>query len=184
MRIEQSYFVIRNAEKSDSAQLAEWWNDGRMMAHAGFPLGLNITAEEIEKKISEDRDETGRRLIIEFAGKPIGEMNYRNVGDETAEIGIKICERNCQNRGIGRIVLSLLIRELFEMGYEKIVLDTNLNNLRAQHVYELLGFRKVRVRENSWKDQLGDLQSAVDYELVPEDFADHAANLSWNPEML
>jgi len=49
-------------------------------------------------------------------------------------------------------------------------LDTNLKNTRAQHVYEKLGFRKVRTRINAWKDQLGELQSAVDYELTAEDF--------------
>ena len=60
------------------------------------------------------------------------------------------------------------------MGYEKIVLDTNLNNKRAQHVYESLGFRKLRVNMDSWKDQLGRWQSSVDYELIPEDFKNYA----------
>ena len=77
-----------------------------------------------------------------------------------------------QERGLGRIALSLLIGELFSMGFPKIVLDTNLNNTRAQHVYEKLGFQKVAIRENSWTDQLGNPQSAVDYELTPENFTD------------
>ena len=68
--------------------------------------------------------------------------------------------------------MSLLIRELFHRGYTKIVLDTNKNNTRAQHVYEKLGFHKVRIHENSWKNQLGELQSSIDYELKPEDFID------------
>lgn len=52
----------------------------------------------------------------------------------------------------------------------KNVLDTNLNNKRAQHVYEELGFTKVKIRIDDWKDQLGRLQSAVDYELTEGDF--------------
>jgi len=69
----------------------------------------------------------------------------------------------------------MLISYLFdELGYEKIVLDTNLNNQRAQHVYEQLGFRKVRVRENAWRNQLGELQSAVDYELLQTEFTSYA----------
>ncbi len=63
------------------------------------------------------------------------------------------------------MLLSLLIRELFRCGFEKIVLDTNLNNTRAQHVYEELGFKRVRVRRDCWRDQAGVLQSAVDYEM-------------------
>jgi RimJ/RimL family protein N-acetyltransferase len=55
-----------------------------------------------------------------------------------------------------------------EYGYDQIRLDTNLNNLRAQHVYEQLGFVKVRVNRDSWTDQLGALQSSVDYECSRE----------------
>ncbi|MBO4685706.1 MAG: GNAT family N-acetyltransferase [Lachnospiraceae bacterium] len=69
----------------------------------------------------------------------------------------------------------MLIAELFARGYEKIVLDTNLKNERAQHVYEMLGFRKLRVNIDSWRDQLGELQSSVDYELVPADFTNYSA---------
>ena len=111
--------------------------------------------------------------MLEYKDQPIGEMNWRDVGG-AAEIGIKICDSTMQERGLGRIALSLLCGELFRMGFPKIVLDTNLNNTRAQHVYEKLGFCKVAVRENSWRDQLGTLQSAVDYELYPENFHNFA----------
>jgi RimJ/RimL family protein N-acetyltransferase len=142
------------------------------MAHAGFPLGLNTTAEEIAESISSDSDETRRRLIIEYKGLAIGETSYGNVGDRTAQIGIKICEPDYQEKGLGRVILSLLIRRLFENGFEKIVLDTNTKNSRAQHVYELLGFRKVRINENAWTDQLGEPQSSIDYELLRDGFHD------------
>lgn len=174
MRIQKNDIIIRNVEPSDCAQLAAWWNDGKVMAHAGFPLGLNTTAKDIENQIAQDTDETKRRLIIEYQGQSIGEMSYYNLGNQVAEIGIKICEVSFQERGLGRIVLSLLIGELFSKGYTKIVLDTNLNNARAQHVYEKLGFHKVQIRENSWKNQIGELQSTVDYELVPDSFIDYS----------
>ena len=73
------------------------------------------------------------------------------------------------------MLLSMLIASLFDdLGYRKIILDTNLNNTRAQHVYEKLGFRKLRVLENSWKNQLGEWQSSVDYEIYREDFVNFA----------
>ena len=49
MNIEYDQLCIRNAEKKDCEQLAKWWNDGKVMAHAGFPNGLGTTATEIEK---------------------------------------------------------------------------------------------------------------------------------------
>ena len=163
--------VIRNATAADAVILETWWNDGTIMAHAGFPNGTGQTAEEIAEKIRTDADKVHRRMIIELAGNPIGETNYNHLREGVAEIGIKICDFSKQNKGYVKIILSMLILYLFdELGYEKIVLDTNLRNKRAQHVYEQLGFRKVRVRENSWRNQLGELQSAVDYELTQDEF--------------
>ncbi len=174
MRIENGDLCIRNAESADCAQLAALWNDGAVMAHAGFPNGLGTTSEAVAAQIASDTDDTRRRLIIEYRGVAIGEMSYRNQGDHVAEIGIKICDTVYQEKGLGRVLLSMLIGRLFSLGYRKIVLDTNLKNTRAQHVYELLGFRKLRVNQDSWTDQLGRKQSAVDYELTPETFNDYA----------
>ena len=166
MELQHGNILLRDATKEDAKQLAEWWNDGAIMAHAGFPNGLGTTEEEVAEDIG------AGALIIEEAGKPIGEANYRIVDDKVAKIGIKIYETDCQNRGLGRIILSMLISWLFEQGFEKIVLDTNLTNLRAQHVYESLGFRKLRINYDSWTDQLGNKQSAVDYELTEDNFVD------------
>ena len=135
---------IRDAGPKDCAQLAAWWNDGTIMAHAGFPKGLGITA--------------------------VGEMCFYVSEQTKYEIGIKICKPAYQEKGLGRIILSMLIEELFLRGATLIFLDTDLKNTRAQHVYELLGFKKVAVRPESWKDQLGQLQSTVDYELTSKDF--------------
>ena len=167
MHLQYDDLTIRPALPSDAPQLVRWWNDGAVMAHAGFPLGLGTTVEKEAARLP-----SPGRLMLEYKNQPIGEMNWRDVGENTAEIGIKICESTFQEQGLGRIYLSLLIKELFVRGFARIVLDTNLNNTRAQHVYEKLGFRKVAVRENSWHDQLGNPQSAVDYALKPEDFMD------------
>lgn len=174
MRIVYGDLEIRNAETSDCEQLAAWWNDGAVMAHAGFPLGLRTTAEKIAAQISTDTDDTRRRLVIAYQGRLIGECSYRVQSQGEAEIGIKICEADMQEKGLGKVILSLLIRALFEKGMARITLDTNLKNTRAQHVYERLGFRRLGVRENSWQDQLGRWQSAVDYALIPEEFVDFA----------
>ena len=156
------------------------------MAHAGFPNGLGTSEEKVQKQIAADNDDTRRHLVIWYDGNRIGEMSYANLGDSleetgedtienrTADIGIKICNSTFQEKGLGKIVLSMLIRELFSRGYTKIVLDTNLKNKRAQHVYERLGFQKVNIRMDAWIDQVGEKQSVVDYELTKEHFVDFA----------
>ncbi|MCL2187285.1 MAG: GNAT family N-acetyltransferase [Defluviitaleaceae bacterium] len=166
MNISKKNLTIRNATPADAEQLCIWWNDGKIMAHAGFPKGLGETPENIRNSLAKDTDETHRRLMIELNKTPIGEMNYRNLGNATAEIGIKICDFTQQGKGMGTTLLEMFMEALFtQLGYEKIVLDTNLKNTRAQHVYEKIGFTRLRLNENSWADQLGVSQSSIDYEM-------------------
>jgi RimJ/RimL family protein N-acetyltransferase len=165
----QDEMSLRLATTQDAEILCRWWNDGKVMAHAGFPNGLGTDADEIVALIKNGK-RNNRRMIIEIDSEPIGEMNYR-IQDKLAEIGIKICDFNYQEKGYGTKALKMLIKYLFsEMDVDKIILDTNLKNTRAQHVYEKIGFQKVRVNIDSWKDQLGELQSSVDYELRKADY--------------
>ncbi|MCL2839941.1 MAG: GNAT family N-acetyltransferase [Defluviitaleaceae bacterium] len=171
MNLVKDNLTIRNAMSGDAEQLCTWWNNGEIMAHAGYPNGLGETPESTRKSLAKDSDETCRRHIIEQDGYPIGEMVYRNKGG-AAEIGIKICEVSSQEKGIGTVLLTMFIDALFtHYGYEKVILDTSLTNKRAQHVYEnKLGFKKLRINENAWRDQLGKWQSAIDYEMTKEDW--------------
>lgn len=167
MLITQDNLTIRNAVSADASLFGSWWRDGKVMAHAGFPLGLSVTDEEIAMDLAKDDDRVSRRLVIEVDSRPIGEMSYCNIGEGTAEIGIKICDFAEQGKGYGIRFLRMLVDNLFaQLHYEKIILDTNLDNKRAQYVYEKLGFQKIGVRYDCWKNQLGEWQSAVDYELL------------------
>src|SRR5690554_6411552 len=160
MIITKDNLTIRSAEQKDAIILTMWWNDGNVMEHAGFPLGINQSIPTTIKQINRNKDIHSQLCIIEVDNKRIGEINYKIEG-KVAEIGIKICDFNYHNQGIGTKALKLLIKYLFEnFNIDKIVLDTNLKNKRAQHVYEKIGFVKVRVREHSWKNQLGEVQSS------------------------
>ncbi|MBQ9374605.1 MAG: GNAT family N-acetyltransferase, partial [Oscillospiraceae bacterium] len=169
MILQERELTIRSAVPDDAEILTAWWNDGAVMAHAGFPYGLGTTAERVRAQIRRNEPGVSELLIVLCGGVPIGEMNYRSESKASAEIGIKLCVSSMQNQGLGKRLLALLLERLFELGFMLIRLDTNPNNLRAMHVYETLGFRRLGIRVDSWTDQLGRLQSAVDYELRPED---------------
>ena len=168
--------TIRTAAAADAEQLCEWWNDGKIMAHAGFPGGLGTNPGKIRESLASDTDEARRRHIIELDQRPIGEMHYRNIGEKTAEISIKICDCQEQEKGLGTTALTIFIDALFTYySYEKVIVDANTENKRAQHVYEKkLGFKPVALRENSWRDQLGNPQSSIDYELIKDDWLKRA----------
>ena len=86
----------------DAGQLAQWWNDGRVMAHAGFPNGTGETVQEIAETIK-NCDTSHRLLMIEMDDIAIGEMSVRWKADATAAIGIKLMR--CfpgRTKGIGK----------------------------------------------------------------------------------
>ena len=56
----------------------------------------------------------------------------------------------------------------FKKVLPKIVLSTDLNNLRAQHVYEKIGFQKYDIQYNYWKDPQGENAFSYFYELLPQ----------------
>ena len=112
MKLDVDQITVRTAVKEDAPVIAKWWNDGTVMAHAGFPNGLGESVESVEKQISYNniKSQIG---IIECDLNPIGELSY-SIKDRQAEIGIKICETTKQNKGMGRIVLSMLMNYLFQ----------------------------------------------------------------------
>ena len=169
MNVSYGKIKIRDAELKDARTLLLWWNNGKVMEHAGFPYGLETTEEKIKAMLI--KNDNNFRHIIEYNNKPIGEMNYIELDNNVADIGIKICEFSYQNKGLGKKILSLFIENLFNVfGFKKIILSTDLRNLRAQHVYEKIGFKKTKVFYDSWTDQLGKLRTSVCYELIQKDF--------------
>ncbi|MCL1948627.1 MAG: GNAT family N-acetyltransferase [Turicibacter sp.] len=171
MNLIENQSLIRLATMKDASLLCNWWNDGQVMAHAGFPKGLGLTLSQVENQLEINPLKKLHLFILEFEGSPIGEMNVRDEGDGIASIGIKICEEAFQSKGLGQVYLKLFLRWLFEeKSFRKIVLDTSLKNIRAQKAYEKVGFEKVGVRHQVWLAPSGEWFDVVDYELTKQNW--------------
>ncbi len=157
--------LIRDARIYDSKQLFTWWTDGRVMAHAGFPKGLKTTLEAIQTRLEKQQSTFIKDglWIIEYKRQPIGEMHHR-IKDDIASIGIKLCEHDMQGKGLGPQATRLLMAYLFErLQVNTIDVNTNVNNIHAQKMYERLGFKPLGVRAKAFVDDQGQLQDAIDY---------------------
>jgi RimJ/RimL family protein N-acetyltransferase len=143
VRLERDNLTIRDAVLADAPLFGSWWRDGALMAHAGFPLGLDITDEQAAKQIASCSDDTYRLLVLEIDGVPKGELNYHSMGCKTVQTGIYICDASLRDRGYGTKALLMLMSELFGR-FERIILDVSPDNKRACHVYEKLGFKKTQ----------------------------------------
>lgn len=111
---------LRPALAQDAALLCRWWNDGSIMAHAGFPQGLGTTAREVAAQLQADA--SSHRLLLLEQGCPVGEAVWRTAGEPgTAEIGIKLCVPSARGRGLGTQYLHRLLRYLFGPGGFRLV---------------------------------------------------------------
>ena len=63
---ETNGILIRDAKIEDAARLCRWWNDGDVMAHAGFPNGLGTTVARVEAQIKNAGDGAGRKRSALF----------------------------------------------------------------------------------------------------------------------
>lgn len=161
---------IRQAEEIDIDVLYNWWNDGKVMAHAGFPNGLHKTKDAIKQEIKAN-SRTKRRLILFYEDMKIGEMSFVEVEKDTYDFGIKICEEDYQNKHYGPRFLRLLFDYLFDvLKAKRIILDTDLENKRAQKVYERLGFINKEIHYDSWINDIGEKRSSVSYSMTIDDY--------------
>ncbi|MBC8591153.1 hypothetical protein [Wansuia hejianensis] len=76
MIIEKENIVIRSANVDDAIQLNKWWNNGKVMEHAGFPKGLGQSLEETTDEIRNWEGKLSQICIIKIDGKVVGEVQW------------------------------------------------------------------------------------------------------------
>jgi aminoglycoside 6'-N-acetyltransferase-1b len=143
MLIRRDNLTVRAAVPADAKLLGGWWRDGDIMKFSGYPEGMDITDEAVEKQILSCSDDTFRLLILELDGEPVGELDYHVMDCKTVQTGIKICDAKLRGKGLGTRFMRLLLSELFgAKGFARIILDVAHDNIPARRMYEKCGFRE------------------------------------------
>ncbi|HHX29762.1 MAG TPA: GNAT family N-acetyltransferase [Clostridiaceae bacterium] len=178
MRIQEGDIVIRSAVPEDAPTLNRWWNDGRIMAYAGYPDGLGESLSESREVICSWQGKPDHLCMIEIDGRPAGELSYRLRGDGTAWPAWVIADPSLRNKGYGSRIIRLLFHFIFSdpktnenFPVDRIIWDTPVGNKRARHVYEKkIGARLTGIRERDFMDQRGRWLDMAVYEMSRERF--------------
>jgi aminoglycoside 6'-N-acetyltransferase len=120
-----------------------------------------------------DQPEDGALLVIEVDGAIAGSVQYEEVTDpQYRSAGIDIFLAGAwQGRGLGREVIGLLVRHLFETrGHHRLTIDPALANERAIRCYEAVGFRRVGVMRQYERDDDGVWHDGLLMELLVDDW--------------
>jgi aminoglycoside 6'-N-acetyltransferase len=133
-------------------EVARWWNP----PPDGWPL--------------EEEDDDLSKLAVVADGEVVGYVQYWEDPDPTgrhADVDIFLGP-GAQGRGLGSEAMRMVTRHLIEeCGHHRITLSTAVDNARAIHVYEKVGFRRVGVmRKASLRDLTGEWEDELLMELV------------------
>jgi len=71
-----------------------------------------------------------------------GDRDY-TIPNQRIYLSRMIVKPDCQNRGVGGIILDYLIQTAKEFGYKEISLGVDKVNIKARHLYEKKGFNTV-----------------------------------------
>ncbi len=81
----------------------------------------------------------------------LGYISYTFDGDILEILNFCVSKKN-QNQGIGKQLLSKLLLDMQLSGAKSSILEVREDNIRAIHVYESFGYKKISVRKNYYKD--------------------------------
>jgi ribosomal protein S18 acetylase RimI-like enzyme len=91
-------------------------------------------------------DESGRTLMVEFAGATVGTVRVTRDQNAAGVYGFAV-DPAWQGRGIGRDVLRRVCRQLRDEGEQSIGLEVAVDNDHALRLYTSLGFTQVTTED-------------------------------------
>ncbi|MCO4690350.1 acetyltransferase, GNAT family [Streptococcus infantarius subsp. infantarius] len=144
---------VREVTVKDAKNLLEFCNqvgsETDNLSYGSEGMGLSVAEEEkILAKFQNAK--TCHFLLAEENGQIVGTYNCRSFRKKRlshrAEIGIAV-KKAYWNKGIGRKLLTRLIDLSRQSGLKILSLEVRTDNKGAIHLYESLGFRRIRTFE-------------------------------------
>lgn len=135
---------IRKFQVEDIPYKIKWINDesNNKFLHYELPL----TKEKTLQWFNTTKDRTDRMdYTVLYEGKPVGLIGLLNIDDKNKKAEYYIClgEDQSKGKGVAYIASDCLIKEGYhKKNLNKIYLYTEVENIRAQKLFEKIGFIK------------------------------------------
>ncbi|QCX34489.1 N-acetyltransferase family protein [Caloramator sp. E03] len=139
-------YSTREAKVQDVPAITRIYNQG--IEDRVATLETRLRTEDEMKDWLLNRSEKNKVLVIEdennnvYGWASLNIFNSRCCYSGIADISIYI-ERQMRGKGLGKILLTSLIKTAKEQGFHKMVLSTFKYNEAGQRLYKAMGFREV-----------------------------------------
>jgi putative acetyltransferase len=109
-------------------------------------IGVDLSFQSFEKELSRlpgsYAPPTGR-LLLAMNKEVLGCAALQRIDHERAEMKRLFVRSAARGKGVGRALVSMVIRQAISIGYSAIVLDTLPTMREAQRLYEQFGFKDI-----------------------------------------
>ncbi len=152
---------LRALQKKDAALMLEWMHDENVYSFLSKDFS-HMTIEDCQKFISEAASLSGSSrhyAIADENDEYMGTISLKNIEweEKRAEYAIS-CRTKAMGKGFAKAATEELFRIAFcELGLELLYLDVYDYNVRAQRLYQKVGFRqteKPKFLEGEWDSRL------------------------------
>lgn len=142
--------AIRKFQEVDIPYKVKWINDDNNNKYLHYDLPLRE-----DKTLQWFKSLEGRNDRVDYtithAGEPAGLIGLLNIDLNSKEAEFYIClgGEKFKGKGIAKVATDLIIKKAYkEIGLYKIYLYTEVDNVRAQKLFEKSGFGKDRLLRN------------------------------------
>ena len=146
---------IFNAVEQNREYLESW------QGHFGAIKNTADMVAYLAKRTNQIKTNEGVCFYIFRGDNIIGRIRFFDVKDNTCEIGYWLIE-SANGHGFMTEALSALETELFNFGFDKIILDVDAGNTRSENVAKRNGYKlEKRLPMASWAKCVGKCDSLI-----------------------
>lgn len=142
--LEGSKIFLRPMVLSDAEKIVEWRNNEKILKWMFKKNKISI--EEHLKWYKSRKNRYDYIVVDKIKFKPIGTVNYVLNSKNEAEAGKLIGEQDYWGKGYAKEAFRIWINFGFNnLSLKKIIIKTNLNNLKNIRLNLSLGFKKIKI---------------------------------------
>ena len=135
--------TIKETSFEDLKNVMDLWNNGEVMFYVGFPTGLGVTFEQIERWLANTQQNPFYKHFSVYTDELgyCGETCYDiDRVHDLASLDIKLLPK-AQGKGIASYALSYAINQVFELNLAtKAYVEPTPANKKAWSLYKRIGF--------------------------------------------
>lgn len=133
---------------------------------ARYPEEINLDIERMrENLVAIEKDEKDFIITAFLGEKIIGDAGVTKIRNHMkyrhrAYFGISIL-KEYYNQGLGKYILDIALEQAKKNGFEQVELGVFEDNLKAIHLYEKCGFKKVGIQPRAFKLKDGTYRNEI-----------------------